>query len=231
MVWTRAITGHCCSSTSLNEQYTSDLFLLCFQSILKLLVSGQGVSRTGVMIPIPQYPLYSAAISELEAVQINYYLDEANCWALDIEELQRAYQAAKQHCQPRVLCIINPGNPTGRFIWWGHTHGVHHSFITAEDLKHSRALWCRAQWWTSLVSIEWCVFLSAGQVQSKKCIEEVLHFAHEENLFVMADEVHSIATCLLCVVWSSMDLKKKKIISPHFKCYIPSSHWTAVSIF
>lgn len=68
------------------------------------------------MIPIPQYPLYSAAISELEAVQVNYYLDEANCWALDMEELQRAHQAAKQHCQPRVLCIINPGNPTGRLI-------------------------------------------------------------------------------------------------------------------
>lgn len=85
----------------------------CFQSILKLLVSGEGRSRTGVMIPIPQYPLYSAAISELEGRQINYYLDEANCWALDIEELQRAYLTAKQHCQPRVLCIINPGNPTG----------------------------------------------------------------------------------------------------------------------
>lgn len=85
----------------------------CFQSILKLLVSGEGRSRTGVMIPIPQYPLYSAAISELEGVQINYYLDEANCWALDIEELQRAYLTAKQHCQPKVLCIINPGNPTG----------------------------------------------------------------------------------------------------------------------
>lgn len=32
-----------------------------------------------------------------------------------------------------------------------------------------------------------------GQVQSKKCIEEVLHFAYEENLFVMADEVNSNA--------------------------------------
>lgn len=69
------------------------------------------------MIPIPQYPLYSAAISELEAVHINYYLDEDNCWALDIEELQRAYLTAKQHCQPRVLCIINPGNPTGMIIF------------------------------------------------------------------------------------------------------------------
>uniref|UniRef100_A0A4W5MIZ0 alanine transaminase n=1 Tax=Hucho hucho TaxID=62062 RepID=A0A4W5MIZ0_9TELE len=110
-------------------------------SILKMLVSGQGRSRSGVMIPIPQYPLYSAAISELEAVQINYYLDEDNCWALDINELHRAYQAAKEHCHPRVICIINPGNPT-------------------------------------------------GQVQSRKCIEEVLHFAYEENLFVMSDEVY-----------------------------------------
>lgn len=69
------------------------------------------------MIPIPQYPLYSAAISELEAVHINYYLDEDNCWALDVEELKRAYLTAKQHCQPRVLCIINPGNPTGMIIF------------------------------------------------------------------------------------------------------------------
>lgn len=68
------------------------------------------------MIPIPQYPLYSAAISELDAVHINYYLDEDHCWALDIEELQRAYLTAKQQCQPRVLCIINPGNPTGRTL-------------------------------------------------------------------------------------------------------------------
>ncbi|XP_076857224.1 alanine aminotransferase 2 isoform X2 [Brachyhypopomus gauderio] len=110
-------------------------------SILRLLVSGQGSTRTGVMIPIPQYPLYSAAIAEMDAVQVNYYLDEDNCWALDVRELHRAYQAARQHCQPRVLCIINPGNPT-------------------------------------------------GQVQSKKCIEDVLHFAYEENLFVMADEVY-----------------------------------------
>ncbi|TTK32042.1 Alanine aminotransferase 2 [Bagarius yarrelli] len=110
-------------------------------SVLKLLVSGEGSNQTGVMIPIPQYPLYSAAISELGAVQISYYLDEENCWALDVNELHRAYQAAKEHCQPRVLCIINPGNPT-------------------------------------------------GQVQSKKCIEDVLHFAYEENLFVMADEVY-----------------------------------------
>uniref|UniRef100_A0A8C3I189 Alanine aminotransferase 1 n=1 Tax=Chrysemys picta bellii TaxID=8478 RepID=A0A8C3I189_CHRPI len=53
-------------------------------TMLKLLVSGEGRSRTGVMIPIPQYPLYSAGIAELNAVQVNYYLDEEHCWALDV---------------------------------------------------------------------------------------------------------------------------------------------------
>lgn len=38
--------------------------------------------------------------------------------------------------------------------------------------------------------------LSTGQVQSKKCIEEVLHFAYEENLFVMSDEVITISARL-----------------------------------
>lgn len=86
---------------------------LCPQTVLKLLVSGEGRSRTGVMLPIPQYPLYSAALAELDAVQINYYLDEEHCWALDVGELRRALRRAREHCQPRALCIINPGNPTG----------------------------------------------------------------------------------------------------------------------
>ncbi|XP_069588280.1 alanine aminotransferase 2 isoform X2 [Ranitomeya imitator] len=110
-------------------------------TMLKLLVSGQGRSRTGVLIPIPQYPLYSAALAELGAVQVNYYLDEEKCWALNVTELQRALHEARKHCDPKVLCIINPGNPT-------------------------------------------------GQVQSRKCIEDVIRFAAEENLFVMADEVY-----------------------------------------
>ncbi|XP_043109983.1 alanine aminotransferase 2-like isoform X2 [Puntigrus tetrazona] len=57
-------------------------------TMLKLLVSGEGLSRTGVMISIPQYPLYSAALAELGAVQISYYLDEDNCWSLDISQVQ-----------------------------------------------------------------------------------------------------------------------------------------------
>lgn len=84
------------------------------QTMLKLLVSGEGRARTGVLIPIPQYPLYSAALAELDAVQVDYYLDEERAWALDIAELRRALCQARDRCCPRVLCVINPGNPTGK---------------------------------------------------------------------------------------------------------------------
>ncbi|KAK0153957.1 Alanine aminotransferase 2-like [Merluccius polli] len=83
-------------------------------TMLKLLVCGEGRERTGIMISIPQYPLYSAALAELGAVEIDYYLDEDKCWSMDVKELRRALHAAREHCRPRALCIINPGNPTGQ---------------------------------------------------------------------------------------------------------------------
>ncbi|XP_054355326.1 alanine aminotransferase 1 isoform X2 [Pongo pygmaeus] len=83
-------------------------------TVLKLLVAGEGYTRTGVLIPIPQYPLYSATLAELGAVQVDYYLDEERAWALDVAELHRALCQARDHCRPRALCVINPGNPTGQ---------------------------------------------------------------------------------------------------------------------
>ena len=36
------------------------------------------------MIPIPQYPLYSATIAILGAKEVPYYLDEEHGWELDV---------------------------------------------------------------------------------------------------------------------------------------------------
>ena len=58
---------------------------------------------TGIMVPIPQYPLYSATIAELGMHQISYYLDEANDWALDIAELERALNDSKAVCKPKAI--------------------------------------------------------------------------------------------------------------------------------
>ncbi|XP_068524783.1 alanine aminotransferase 1 isoform X2 [Anas acuta] len=83
-------------------------------SILKLLVYGEGSERSGVLIPVPQYPLYSAALAELGAVQLGYLLAEERAWALDIAELRRVLAEGRGRCRPRALCVINPGNPTGQ---------------------------------------------------------------------------------------------------------------------
>lgn len=68
------------------------------------------------MVPIPQYPLYSATIAEFDMEQIGYYLDESKKWGLDIVELQRSIDEAKKISSPRAIVIINPGNPTGQVL-------------------------------------------------------------------------------------------------------------------
>lgn len=93
-------------------------------SCLKLLTYGTGTNRSGIMIPTPQYPLYSATISELDAVRVNYNLDEETNWSLKQEELEKSFVQAKNTCVPRVLCIINPGNPTGNVLSKENIQGI-----------------------------------------------------------------------------------------------------------
>jgi len=84
---------------------------------LKLLTGpGTECPRPGVMIPIPQYPLYSATLAEYNMDQVGYYLDEARNWALDVAELERAYNASKDLTTIKAIVVINPGNPTGQVL-------------------------------------------------------------------------------------------------------------------
>jgi alanine transaminase len=87
-----------------------------FKIVMELLLNGPNLKPAGFMIPIPQYPLYTATISEYGAEKIGYYLDEDNNWSLSIDELERSYQSSLATCQPRAICIINPGNPTGQVL-------------------------------------------------------------------------------------------------------------------
>lgn len=84
--------------------------------IMSLLLNAPDKKPTGFMIPIPQYPLYSATISEYKAEAVGYYLDEADGWSLKVEELERSYQESLKTCEPRALVLINPGNPTGQVL-------------------------------------------------------------------------------------------------------------------
>jgi len=68
------------------------------------------------MIPIPQYPLYSASLAEYNMQQVGYYLDEDRNWALDPAELERSINESREKCDIRAIVIINPGNPTGQVL-------------------------------------------------------------------------------------------------------------------
>jgi aspartate/methionine/tyrosine aminotransferase len=84
------------------------------QAILRILLSE---GHDGVMIPIPQYPLYSATITLLGGRQVPYYLDEESGWRLTRSSLERAYEAAhSKGIRVRGLCVINPSNPTGAVL-------------------------------------------------------------------------------------------------------------------
>jgi len=84
------------------------------QTILRLLISGP---QDGILIPIPQYPLYSATITLYCAHQVGYYLDEEHGWSLSRQLLEEALAGARQRgLEPRALCVINPGNPTGAVL-------------------------------------------------------------------------------------------------------------------
>ncbi|KAI8147895.1 pyridoxal phosphate-dependent transferase [Fennellomyces sp. T-0311] len=84
------------------------------QNILSILTQND---KTGILIPIPQYPLYSATLTLLGATPVPYYLDEDSGWSLDVEEIkEKVKQARAQGVDVRALAIINPGNPTGQCL-------------------------------------------------------------------------------------------------------------------
>ncbi len=61
-----------------------------------------------ILTPAPGYPLYTAVVAKLEAVENPYYLDEENGWQPDIEDIR-----SKINERTRAIVVINPNNPTG----------------------------------------------------------------------------------------------------------------------
>ncbi|KAI9372895.1 pyridoxal phosphate-dependent transferase [Aspergillus egyptiacus] len=68
----------------------------------------------GVLVPIPQYPLYTATLSLLNATCVPYHLEEPKAWGTDISTIRKSLQDAKAAgTDVRAIVVINPGNPTG----------------------------------------------------------------------------------------------------------------------
>jgi len=73
--------------------------------------------QAGFLIPIPQYPLYTACLAQHQGHPIPYYLDEPNGWSTSVASIEKAIaDATAAGIVPKGLVIINPGNPTGALL-------------------------------------------------------------------------------------------------------------------
>jgi alanine-synthesizing transaminase len=70
----------------------------------------QGLLNSGdeVLVPMPDYPLWTAAVSLSSGTAVHYRCDESADWQPDLEDV-----AAKITPRTRAIVIINPNNPTG----------------------------------------------------------------------------------------------------------------------
>lgn len=75
-----------------------------------IVMSLQGLLNNGdeVLVPSPDYPLWTAAVSLSGGMPRHYICDEGSGWMPDLEDMR-----SKITDKTRALVIINPNNPTG----------------------------------------------------------------------------------------------------------------------
>lgn len=78
----------------------SELIVMAMQALLN--------NDDELLIPSPDYPLWTAAVKLTGANPVHYKCDEQSDWAPDIDDIR-----SKITDKTRALLIINPNNPTG----------------------------------------------------------------------------------------------------------------------
>jgi alanine-synthesizing transaminase len=61
-----------------------------------------------VLVPAPDYPLWTAAISLSGGTPVHYLCDESNDWLPDLDDIRK-----KISKHTKAIVLINPNNPTG----------------------------------------------------------------------------------------------------------------------
>ncbi|XP_045814853.1 glutamate--glyoxylate aminotransferase 2 isoform X1 [Trifolium pratense] len=94
--------------------YLTDGASKAVMQTLNTIIKGEG---DGIMVPVPQYPLYSATIALLGGTLVPYYLEETANWGLDTNELRKSItEGRRKGLNVKAMVIINPGNPTGQCL-------------------------------------------------------------------------------------------------------------------
>lgn len=98
-----------CQSDGLLETDISDVIM--GNGVSELIVMAmQALLNSGdeVLIPAPDYPLWTAASSLAGGKPVHYLSDEENGWQPDIADIE-----SKITANTRAIVVINPNNPTG----------------------------------------------------------------------------------------------------------------------
>lgn len=78
----------------------SELIVMCMQALLN--------TADEVLVPSPDYPLWTTAISLSGGTPVHYICDEESDWNPDIEDMR-----SKITPKTKAIVLINPNNPTG----------------------------------------------------------------------------------------------------------------------
>src|SRR3954452_9203311 len=78
----------------------SELIVMALQALLN--------NGDEVLIPAPDYPLWTASVSLCGGRAVHYMCDEGNGWLPDLADVE-----SKVSDSTKALVVINPNNPTG----------------------------------------------------------------------------------------------------------------------
>lgn len=91
-------------NVGINDIYTgngvSELIVLAMQGLLN--------DGDEVLVPMPDYPLWTAAVNLAGGKAVHYICDEQSEWNPDIEDIRK-----KVTSKTKGIVVINPNNPTG----------------------------------------------------------------------------------------------------------------------
>ncbi|MDR0585040.1 MAG: pyridoxal phosphate-dependent aminotransferase [Treponema sp.] len=108
-----------------------------------IMIAMQGLLDSGdeVLIPMPDYPLWTAAVTLSGGTAVHYLCDESAGWNPDLDDIR-----SKLSPRTRAIVIINPNNPTGAVYERPILEGIaaiarEHDLIVYADEIYSRIIY------------------------------------------------------------------------------------------
>ncbi len=111
----------------------SELIVMAMQALLN--------NGDQVLIPMPDYPLWTAAVTLAGGTARHYVCDEETGWLPDLKDIE-----AKITANTRGIVVINPNNPTGALYPRETLEGIieiarHHDLVIFADEIYDKVLY------------------------------------------------------------------------------------------